>query len=144
MAAKTDFGDDDGGAITDINVTPLVDVVLVLLIVFMITVPQIVGNSPVKVNLPETTAYSAAGEELPLNVFLKRESNGELGWYLNQNRTDEAGFKRQIVAMKPTKEQPVNISADKDIPYEQVVRVMDILAQVGITKVWLPTRHTNK
>lgn len=142
MGSKASFGDDgDDGPITDINVTPLVDVVLVLLIVFMITVPAVVGSAPVKVNLPETSAYSSAADELPYSVFLKRESNGELGWYLNNTRTDEAGFRQRVRELSPSKEQPVNISADKDIPYENVVKVMDILAQAGITKVWLPTRH---
>ncbi len=134
MAGKSISDDEDGGAITDINVTPLVDVVLVLLIVFMITVPAIVGNSPVKVNLPETSAYSTAGEELPMNVFLKRESGGEFGLYLNSNRIELASFRQHLTDMHPSKDQAVNISADKDIPYEQVVNVMDVLAQIGITK----------
>ena len=63
---------------SDINVVPLVDVVLVLLIVFMITVPAIVGSAPIKVDLPETTDAAMAGnEDLPLHLFLKREQIGQ-------------------------------------------------------------------
>ena len=70
MAAAASFGDDDDGRVmSDINVTPLVDVVLVLLIVFMITVPAIVGSTPIKVDLPNTlSAYDASAEQLPLNI----------------------------------------------------------------------------
>jgi biopolymer transport protein ExbD len=141
MGGAASFGDDDeGGTISDINVTPLVDIVLVLLIVFMITIPQVVNNAPVKVDLPETTAYPSDAEPLPLNVFLKEEGKGQLGWYLNSTRTsDEADFKARLKELKPDKSQPVNISADREIPYENIVKVMDVLSQVGITKVWLPT-----
>ena len=52
---------DDGGPLSAINVTPLVDVTLVLLIVFMITVPAIVGSAPVKVDLPESRVSSSCG-----------------------------------------------------------------------------------
>ena len=59
MAGTMQSSDDDGGGVmSDINVTPLVDVVLVLLIVFMITVPTIIGNTPVRVDLPTTSARS--------------------------------------------------------------------------------------
>src|ERR1041385_2826677 len=54
------FAEDDSGPLSDINVVPLVDVVLVLLIVFMLTVPAIVGSAPIKVDLPETTSVRMA------------------------------------------------------------------------------------
>ena len=53
------YSDEDDGALSAINVTPLVDVTLVLLIVFMITVPAIVGSARVKVDVPETTSVPA-------------------------------------------------------------------------------------
>jgi biopolymer transport protein ExbD len=134
--------DDDEGTISDINVTPLVDIVLVLLIVFMITIPQVVSNAPVKVELPETTSYPSDAEPLPLNVFIKEEGKGQLAWYLNSTRTsDEADFKARLKEMKPDKDQPVNISADREIEYENIVKVMEVLSQMGITKIWLPTTH---
>src|SRR5262245_25836982 len=129
MAAAVSFGDDDGGgAITDINVTPLVDVVLVLLIVFMITVPAIVGSTPVRVDLPQTAAaFDSSAEQLPLNIFLKRADGGkvELYWNDTQVKSDDE-FRNRLAEMHPSKDQEVSISADKDIAYDNVVHVMDM------------------
>src|SRR5690242_9985369 len=96
MAAST-FNDDEGGPISDINVVPLVDVVLVLLIVFMITVPAIVASAPIKVNLPETSsAKMATAENLPLHLYLRREESGKTVLYLENNPTDEASLRSML------------------------------------------------
>jgi biopolymer transport protein TolR len=146
MAGSVSFGDDadGGGTMSDINVTPLVDVVLVLLIVFMITVPAIVGSAPVKVNLPQTSAFGGDNAELPMNIFIKRQPSGELGWYLNDQEVQPDSFSKKLKDMKVPKDQAVTIAADKDIPYQEVIRVMDALASVGIFKIWLPTQHVAK
>jgi biopolymer transport protein ExbD len=147
MAAAVSFGDDDGGgAITDINVTPLVDVVLVLLIVFMITVPAIVGSTPVRVDLPQTSAaFDPSAEQLPLNIYLKREDGGNIALYWNDERVKgEEEFRGRLAEMHPSKDQEVSISADKDITYDNVVHIMDLLAAVGIHKISLPTKHVTK
>ena len=145
MAASVSFGDDDGGgAITDINVTPLVDVVLVLLIVFMITVPAIVGSTPVRVDLPQTSAAfdPSASELLPLNIYIKHENDGSIALYWNDERVKgEDEFRGRLAETHPGKDQEVSISADKDIAYDHVVHVMDMLAAVGIHKISLPTKH---
>ena len=146
MAASVSFGDDSdgGGTMSDINVTPLVDVVLVLLIVFMITVPAIVGSAPVKVNLPQTTAFGGETQELPMNIFIKRQPGGELAWFVNDQEIKPDEFKTKLTGMGVTKDQTVTISADRDIPYQEVIRVMDVLASVGVFKIWLPTQHVVK
>lgn len=143
MAASAGFSDDEEGVISDINVTPLVDVVLVLLIVFMITVPAIVGSAPVKVNLPETTSVALAAEELPLIFSLRRESTGELALYLNERRTDAASVRSLVEEVGlPSGEQQVSLAADQGIPYGEVVKVMDMLQSLGLKKISLDTRHT--
>src|SRR6476659_6804315 len=92
------FDDDEGSTLSDINVVPLVDVVLVLLIVFMITVPAIVGSAPIKVDLPETTeAAMGMTDELPLHLYLRRENSGEIALYLGDTRTNE-GSLRSLLA----------------------------------------------
>jgi biopolymer transport protein ExbD len=147
MAASVSFGDEEegGGAITDINVTPLVDVVLVLLIVFMITVPAIVGSTPVHVDLPETAAaFDTTAEQLPVNIFLKHEEGGKIGLYWNDEQVSEEQFRARLSERPPSKDQEVSISADKDIAYDNVVHVMDMLATVGIHKISLPTKHVAK
>lgn len=142
MAASVSSADDDGSVMSDINVTPLVDVVLVLLIVFMITVPAIVGSTPIKVDLPNTqSAYDPSAEQLPLNISLKREGN-EIALYWNETKTkDEADFKNRLAELHPNRDQEVSISADKGIIYDSVVHVMDMLSAVGIHKISLPTKH---
>ena len=137
------FHDDDASAISDINVTPMVDVTLVLLIVFMITVPAIVGSAPVKIDLPESQAIVAAPPEaLPLIFSLKRGESGELELYLNEQRTDEAKIRKMFHDMgTPSDSQQVSLAADKDIPYGKVVKVMDLLQSLGLKKLQLPTRH---
>ncbi len=144
MAGSVSFGDDDGGgAITDINVTPLVDVVLVLLIVFMITVPAIVGNTPVRVDLPSTSAaFDPTVDQLPINISLKREDGGNVALYWNEERVkSDDEFRGRLADWHPNKDQEISISADKDIAYDNVVHVMDMLAAVGIHKISLPTKH---
>ena len=69
MAATPGYSDEDDGPLSGINVTPLVDVTLVLLIVFMITVPAIVGSARVKINVPETTAVPADSEQIDAHLF---------------------------------------------------------------------------
>ena len=67
------YSDEEDDAMSAINVTPLVDVTLVLLIVFMITVPVIVGSARVKVDVPETTSVEAEPEQMPLVFALEAQ-----------------------------------------------------------------------
>src|SRR5262245_33872269 len=146
MAAAVSFGDeDDGRVMSDINVTPMVDVVLVLLIVFMITVPAIIGSTPIRVDLPQTAAaFDPSAEQLPLNISLKREGN-EIAVYWNSDRIrNDEEFRSRLRQSRPAKDQEVSISADKDIVYDRVVHVMDLLAEVGVHKISLPTTHVAK
>lgn len=137
------YGDEDDGALSGINVTPLVDVTLVLLIVFMITVPAIVGTARVNVDLPETSAVKAEpSEQLPLIFALKRNEEGKPVLYLNENPIDEAGVRKLFSGMgKPNEGQPVSLSADKGIVYGEVMKVVDLLESLGLRKLSLDTRH---
>jgi biopolymer transport protein ExbD len=138
---QSSYADEDDGSLSDINVTPLVDVVLVLLIVFMITVPAIVGSARVKVDLPETKAVAADSEVLPFVFSLKPGANGEPVLYLNENPIDEAGIRKLFENFKPNDEQPVSLSADKSIPYGKVMSVVDLLESLGLKRLALDTRH---
>jgi biopolymer transport protein TolR len=139
------YSDEDDGPMNDINVTPLVDVTLVLLIVFMITVPAIVGSAPIKVDLPQTTAVAAEPEQRPLVFTLRRSDFGASVLYLNEHQTDEAAL-RQIFSdsRAPDKEQRVSLAADQGIPYGEVIKVVDLLESLGLRKLSLDTRHVEK
>ena len=133
---------DDDEAMSGINVTPLVDVTLVLLIVFMITVPAIVGSARVKVDLPETNAIQADSENIPLVFSLKLDQAGKEILFLNENQIDDDGVKKMFANWgKKNDSQPVSLSADKGIPYGHVMRVVNLLESLGLKKLALDTKH---
>lgn len=142
MAASTSsFGDDDG-AMSDINVTPLVDVVLVLLIVFMITVPAIVGSAPIKVNLPESGAVAMATELAPMTVAVQRAESGRLAIFVNERPTNKEGLVAMLKSIGlPPEDQPVTLAADQSLAYGEVIGVMDMLHSIGLRKIAVDTRH---
>jgi biopolymer transport protein TolR len=145
MAANISPGfseEHDAGALSDINVTPLVDVTLVLLIVFMITVPAIVGVAPVKIDLPESQSVPALPpEQLPLVFSIKRGSGNDLEIYLNDRRTDEASIRKMFKDSPPSDKQPVSLSAERGLSYGEVVKIVDLLQSVGLKKLSLDTKH---
>ena len=145
MAATTSPGyADEDESLSGINVTPLVDVTLVLLIVFMITVPAIVGSARVKVNVPETTAVQAENEQLPLVFALKKNDAGQPTLYLNDKEIDDTGVRKMFEKTKPGEDQAVSLSADRDIDYGRVMKVIDLLESVGLKKLALDTRHVEQ
>jgi len=143
MAASSSFNDEDGATLSDINVVPLVDVVLVLLIVFMITVPAVVGSAPIKVDVPETS-YSAMGtpDDLPLQLALRREASGDIVLYQGDSPTNEAKLRAWVSDYGEKREKPTTfLSADRTIPYGDVVKVIDLLGKLGLHKLSLDTKH---
>lgn len=133
-------GDDDGGGlIADINVTPLVDIVLVLLIIFMVAAPMIVNNPSIKVQLPK----AATGDETlksTLALTLSREEAGGYSLYRNGEKVDEAQLKTEIPAMlKENKDLQAIIAADKGISYGDVIHVVDLVKSLGVVKFALNT-----
>jgi len=116
-------------AIADINVTPFVDIILVVLIIFMVTTPIIMKPS-INVNLPK----AASGDETSkaaLNVSI--DAKGEL--FLNGKSTTEAditAYSKELVATKP--ETQAIIAADKDVPHGRVIAVIDAIKTGGVHK----------
>src|SRR3954466_584804 len=140
MAGGASYQDEDGGGtIADINVTPLVDIVLVLLIVFMITIPSIVNNPSIKVELPK----AASGDETlksTLALTLQREPAGGYVLYANGEKTDETKVRQLIPDMlQKNKDLQAIIAADKGISYGDVVHVVDLVKTLGVHKFALNT-----
>jgi biopolymer transport protein ExbD len=128
--AASQFEDDDSGRmITEINVTPLVDITLVLLIIFMVTTTYIV-NPSIKVDLPKAASGS---DQARTTLALTLTKDGQL--YLNGDRSDEATVLKQI-----TQELPKNpdlqaiIAADKIVPHGSVVHIIDFVKRAGVRK----------
>jgi biopolymer transport protein TolR len=127
MGAK--FGGNDDAPIVDINVTPLVDIVLVLLIIFMVTATYIVKPS-IKVNLPEATTGEPT-ENSSLGLHL--DKTGELS--LNGEIIKEEPLRKAIRgAVLENKEVVCLIAADKDVPHGEVVGLMDLIRQEGVAR----------
>lgn len=144
MGASTGsgFSDEDDVVMSDINVTPLVDVVLVLLIVFMITVPAIVASAPIKVDLPTSGSVEMATELPPITISVQRGDNGSMLIFMNDRQTDVAGLEQLIEELGLVRDdQRVNLAADRSIPYGEVIRVMDLLHELGLTKIAVDTKH---
>lgn len=120
---------DDEEAITGINITPLVDITLVLLIIFMVTTSYIV-KAAIEVDLPK----AATGHETQptsLSVILTRK--GDL--YLNERPISEEALATRVRAeLKRNPDLQVLISADTELPYGRVVWLIDLVKQHGVRR----------
>jgi biopolymer transport protein TolR len=114
-------------SISQINVVPLVDVMLVLLVIFMVTAPIL--QQGVSVQLPQAKAGALSGEEEQLVVTIDKKGTV----YLNDNAIsiDQLGPKLEaVVQLKPDKQ--VFLRADRSVPYGEVVRVMAAVKSAGV------------
>ena len=128
-------GRNSGGTMSDINVTPLVDVMLVLLVIFMVTAPII--QQGVQVNLPATSSSAIPGTEEHLVVTVAK--NGKI--YLNDNvmTLGDIGQKlRAIAKTQPNKQ--VYLRADQDVRYGLVMKTIAEIKQAGIERLGMVTR----
>lgn len=117
------------GEISDINVVPLVDITLVILIIFMVTAPLFMKPS-INVNLPKA-AHGDQTQPSPFNISLTKDGrinlNGQFVDIEVLRLKSEEEFKKNIEAQ-------AIISADKDVPHGQVVSVLDVVKGAGIKK----------
>jgi len=121
----------------EINVVPYIDVMLVLLIIFMITAPMINHG---QIELPQI-GKSLAAPVAPLEVIIKADGSLTLRDRA-KSATEQSVDRNQLIeAIKQKQaqnaEQPVVIAADKNVRYEEVIKVMDILQQNQVQKVGL-------
>jgi len=130
MTSGSDADDgDDGGVISGINVTPLVDITLVLLIIFMVTATYIVRQA-IQVDLPRA---ANAGESTGTTLAVMLTKDGDI--YLDGRKSDEAGLRDAARdAAAKDKDTRVIISADKNALHGAVVHVLDLIKGEGIAK----------
>ncbi|HEX4420990.1 MAG TPA: biopolymer transporter ExbD [Kofleriaceae bacterium] len=134
MAGGSLYHDDDegGGAITDINVTPFVDVVLVLLVVFIVTAKLIVARG-VEIDKPK----AATGGEVQSTLRVSVNAGGEL--FVNGDKyPDDTGALARIKQIAATTSKPKAIIAgDRKSAYGGVMRAIDLVQQAGVTAIAL-------
>ena len=129
-----------GSAMADINVTPLVDVLLVLLIIFMITAPNVATHPDV--NLPSVRqAGPLPIDEQKLTVVVRKEKiagKDEAVVYFGTTRLDPKNMAAQIKGnAKVAQDRSVFIQADEGLPYGDVQKVMGLLRQAGAERIGL-------
>ncbi len=125
---------DEDGTVTGINVTPMVDIMLVLLIVFMVTA-NFVSEQGLKINIPKTQDTETS-TTVSLSVAIN--DKGELLFKSAKTTADnlKAALIREVSFNPNTR---VTLAADSKLPYQQVVNVLDVIKQAGVTKVALAT-----
>ena len=122
--------DETDDVMNEINMTPLVDVMLVLLIIFIITVP--VMKHSVNVDLPR--ASSQPQDPKPETVRLSVDAQGTYFW--NENRIDDQDLPRMLKVEAAKEPQPeLHIRGDKEVRYERVAQVMSQAQQSGLRKI---------
>jgi len=124
-------GSEEGGMMAEINTTPLVDVMLVLLIIFLITVPVI--TKTITLQLPH--AVNIPTETKPENITIAIDADGKYYWNDRDAGSQDQLLERLkgVAVMKPQPE--VHVRADKNVRYEYVGRVVVLTQRAGIAKV---------
>jgi len=115
---------------SEINVTPLVDVCLVLLIIFMVVTPMMINGMPV--HLPTSTTSTNAGAG-PLQVTI----NGDRTLYIGQDVIRAEDLSSELQRLRAKSNRPVIVRAEKSLPYGDVVKVLDACRTAGFDEVGL-------
>ena len=119
----------------EINVTPLVDVMLVLLIIFMVTAPLLVAGVPV--DLPESRAGALDQQAKPVQIALDKDG----GLYIDAQPVSDAALPQRLAAIAaepaPGEGRRIYLRADKSLDYGRVMRVMGELNRAGLNRVAL-------
>ena len=127
------------GLVADINVTPLVDVMLVLLIIFMVTAPMMTQG--LEVNLPKTTAKSLSQQEEPLMVSIDKK--GVI--YLGKVPVALSLLRQQLSGVPDEKKkEPIYLRADEAVPYGMVIKTMAEIKRAGFDKLGMITLPEEK
>ncbi len=129
---------DDNGEMHEINVTPFIDVMLVLLIIFMVAAP--LATVDVKVNLPASSSQPQPRPEKPIYLSVKADKS----MFLGNDPVTEANMINALDSLTAGKDTTVFFRADKTVDYETMMKVMDTLHQAGYLKIGLVGEETVK
>ena len=136
MAFRFDDGDNPrriGGTLAEINIVPLVDVVLVLLLIFMLTAPMMYRG--IDVNLPRVAAKPTAVDERMVLTLTKDQ-----GLYLNDRRVTPTGLENTLRdAFRSRTDKTLYLKADAGLSYGAVIETMDRVRRAGIERLGMVT-----
>ncbi|MGE5346419.1 MAG: biopolymer transporter ExbD [Acidithiobacillales bacterium] len=127
--------DDETQALSDINVTPLVDVMLVLLVIFMVTAPLL--QQGIDVQLPKSVAQNLPQEpENPLILSITRNQV----YYLNETPIPKKQLADRLkIILRNRRSKAIYLKADRNLPYGVVVETMDVLNRLGVESLGMVT-----
>ena len=128
-------GGDDKGMMAEINVTPFVDVMLVLLIIFMVTAPMMTMGMQVELPRTDAPALPTSEEQLVLSITIDGT------YYINEHAfpLEELGPKIAAIA-EANPDQELFLKADGQVPYEKVAQLMALCTNAGIAKLGMVTQ----
>jgi biopolymer transport protein ExbD len=132
MSVRLDHGEDTLDELHEINVTPFIDVILVLLIIFMVAAP--LATVDIAVNLPASTAEPQPRPDKPVFLTVKPDLTLALGeTTIPRGLLDSA----LAAATKGDKDARIFLRADKSVPYGEMVEVMNLMRKAGFLKIAL-------
>ncbi|MAA80505.1 MAG: protein TolR [Deltaproteobacteria bacterium] len=128
-------GGNDNDTMSEINVTPFVDVMLVLLVIFMVTAPMMTQG--MMVQLPKAEANSLPQSEKQLNLSITEDGQ----FYINKEPLTISEMRTKLNALaQVSSDRDVLINADGRVPYQKVADLMSIATQAGFTKIGMITQ----
>jgi biopolymer transport protein ExbD len=133
------FEQDSGQPMAEINTTPLVDVMLVLLVIFMVTAPLF--THAVRIDLPQ--AQSQLNPDKPQTISIAIDGAGRIYWN-DQPVAEEALFERFASAAAATPQSELHLRADRDTRYQVIARVMADAQRAGVRKIGFVTDPSEK
>ncbi|CAN7286186.1 biopolymer transporter ExbD [Trinickia sp. LjRoot230] len=126
------FEDDDDELMTEINMTPFIDVMLVLLIVFLVAIPAI--HHAIKIDLPRVGTNAGTSAQIPAHANVSIRADGTLLW--NDAPVTQQALAEQIRAAANSDPQTeLHLEADRLVPYERVAEVMSMAQAGGLTRI---------
>ncbi len=127
--------DDETQALSDINVTPLVDVMLVLLVIFMVTAPLM--QQGIDVQLPKSVSQNLPQE--PENPLILSITRGQV-YYLNETPIPKQQLSERLkIILRNRRSKAIYLKADRNLPYGVVVETMDVLNRLGVESLGMVT-----
>lgn len=125
--------------LAEINITPLVDVMLVLLIVFMVTSPMLISG--VDINLPKTSTNPISGQDEPLTISV--DKHGKIFLVDTEIKLEKLVAKLELIVQQKSDTQ-IFIRGDNDVDYGNVMQVISEITKAGFHKIVLVTQIADK
>ena len=131
---------DDDDVMLDVNMTPLIDVMLVLIIMFIITIP--IPNNAININLPNGAPPPASNEKPPEIINLKLDAQGKIFWNDQPVENKQALESLFMTVAKKSDQDQIKLQPDRMTEYKQVAMVMAMAQRLNISKIGIESNAT--